>query len=301
MSFLDSFDWSSLSDLFGGNAPDLSQAAQGAAPSFDYGSLGNAAANAVPDLGQFAWDSAGGGGIGGANPATFQPGGHPPALNTSGYSPGAATIGGEAPGQAAPAPGSPFGGETDPEQFARQGADKITSGPIQTGSGQPPAQQPPPTAWESAKNAPAKWWQSANNEFDRNPIGTTAKVGAMAAPFVGAGINAAMQPKAPGKYTLNPPAPQQPASAVRGSDTIPAASPMSTMLTGQGGFKVQPQGFAEGGKVSDQDERDYQEAMRGTKPAQQPASKPKSAYDQQLDEADKGKQQKPSSYFKRGN
>jgi hypothetical protein len=139
-------------------------------------------------------------------------------------------VGGTAPGQAQAAPSSPLGGETDPEQLAKQGADKITSGPVETGPGQEAA-KPVPTAWESLQNAPGKWWQSVNNEFDKAPIATSARVGAMAAPFIGAGIGALTAP-------ATPKTPRAPTAVPNAQTEIPAASPMSTTLTGQGGFNI---------------------------------------------------------------
>jgi hypothetical protein len=308
---------SGLGGLFGG----------GGGGGTDLSSFIEPAATGVSDVGSTASDLGGNFGgldlanginIAGANDAftgpsasgtpTSMPAGLPPAL---------ATVGGVAPGEAQAAPSSPFG-QTDPEQLARQG----TLNPSESAGGSVGSTKlapPPPTAWESVKNSPGKWWDSvstsAANEFNKAPIATTAKVGALAAPIIGAGISALNAPKQPGKYTLNPPA--TPASAQAGSDTMPVASPMSTTLTGQGGFNVRPgQGFAQGGQVgvSDQDKADYEEAMRQFKgqPAQ-PAQKNDGydwqrngngalkgvrSYQDQLDDADKGKQQKPSSYFR---
>jgi hypothetical protein len=279
-------DW--LSSLVSGagdaasSAPDLSSFVEPAAGA-------SSIASTIGDLGGGGWDWAN---LGGANDAFTKASGAVGNVPTPSMPD---TVGGVAPGEAQATPSANFGGgETDPEQLARQGQftnpnSPATSSPVDAVHGQPP----PPTAWESVKNAPGKWWDAAStsaaNEFNKAPIATTAKVGALAAPFIGAGISALNQPKQPGKYTLNPPAtPAQPLPGTTGTSSadLPAASPMSPILTGTGGFKVDKGGLgmAQGGQVgavSDQDKADYEEAMRQFKgqptppgPRAQPAQPP---------------------------
>jgi hypothetical protein len=270
------------------------------------------------------WLGGSGGGIDSANSA-FTPEMGPAGLAGSGYdagSAGPAELGSVARNQGASVVGSRLG-EMDPEQFARQGADKITGGPVNT-------QSDVPVSHETAA-ATTPWWQSAGNKIGTgatnevnqalaNPIRTSLGAASLAAPLIGAGIAAANQPR-PAKAG---PAPAQvpvkpfPGTIGTSEADLPAASPMSPLHTGTGGFKVRGQagfgqtpgqGMAEGGRVGgprtpqeEQDERDYQEAMRGMKgqpgPAQAPTGPKKDAYQDQLDQIDKTGKNPKSGYFR---
>jgi hypothetical protein len=289
-------------------------------PAADFASSG---ADALAGFGSLGGDVAN---LAGANPSTF-------GEAASSIGPQVSDTASLGTPQGMPEQGSSIGGgsvgqtEMDPEQLARQGQINSPSGP-NTPYG--PQTKPDPHMWESSQKP---WYESvgtgAKNELAsamNHPIATGAKALALGAPLIGAGISALNAPKSPGKYTLNPPpTPAQPLPGTTGTSSadIPAASPMSTTLTGQGGFKFgqpagmkagglvptimpseparaqtwrarqalnqgsvgQPSaGFAEGGKVSDQDEKDYQEAMKGVRGPAVPVQKPVGGPPQQSDE-----------------
>jgi len=220
MSWFDGFG-DVLASLFGDSSASSADALMGGTT--DLGGAASSAGGYAPDLGQFAFDSAGGaadagngfdwgslgGGIDGANPAAFG-GGDTPFFNPNSVGPppaGNATLGSVAPNQGGAVAGQSFGGgdtmtgagggdNTDPETFAQQGRatnswNPSTQSPVQSGM----AQQPPPTAWESLKQAPGKWWQNASTEYNRAPISNTLRLGFTAAPIAAA----AMAPSTP-KY-----------------------------------------------------------------------------------------------------
>lgn len=254
-------------------APDLGQFAADSA-----GAAGDLA-SAAPDLasaasGGFGVDTLG---LGGADTgAVFNPNsvGPPPVGG-----PAPAVLGSVAPGQGSAVVGTPFGGPDDTvpatahESQAEPWWKGVSGGDVNRSTGSPDylrsAGLTNPNAPSTPSNVPTwtdKFMTSvdkipqgiadvpskAADAFAENPVGMTAKTLALGAPLIAAGVNAANAPKAPGKYTLSPPARVAPLPGTSGTSSadIPAASPMSTTLTGQGGFKVNSgQGLAEGGRV----------------------------------------------------
>lgn len=159
-----------------------------------------------------------------------------------------ATLGGiESVGQGAPVSGA-FG-DVDRAQMSGQNALLPAAVNTPYNSNAMPTMQPtPPTAWESIKNAPGRWWDAVSRDYMARPIANTAALGTLGLPLLAAAL-APSAPK-PGKYTLNPPMPVAPLPGTTGTSAadIPAATPMSPVLTGTGGFRVQK--MAQGGGVN---------------------------------------------------
>lgn len=246
-------DTGSSLDAFGGIAP--------AAPAAADTGAGIAGAN----------DAFTGGGLGQMPVPSGTPAGMPPNLPSAASAasappPAPATLGSAAPNQGGSVAGNNFGPDQSTSDAVRSaGSPYYSTTPGTVGTANPAASvasappQPPPTAWESIQNAPGKWWQTAatgaGNEVNTalaNPIKTGLQVASIGAPLLAAAM--APSAKQPGKYTLNPPqTAQQPVAPLPGTTSnqdLPAASPMSPLLTGQGGFRVQGgRGLRYGGRI----------------------------------------------------
>jgi hypothetical protein len=321
MGFFDFLDPSAFEDMLGAGGE---QAATGAIPtdtsSFAPPDVSGFSSGAVPDVANIAGANSAFTSVDGGPAPMGAPTGTPPGMPPNLPPAPDATIGGVAPGQANAAPSTAWESQNPTNKWwATPGEPGGTGGPNSVSGGAVPSDPTAMSTPSPGASGSQPWYSrmgdkiatGAGNEVDQamaHPISTGVKGLALAAPLVGAAIGAANQPKGPGKYTLNPPAtPVAPLPGTTGNTAadIPAASPMSPLLGAgpQGGFNVKRQGFAQGGQVgvSDQDKADYEEAMRQFRgqPAQ-PAPKPPqtSTYDQQLQDADKGKQTTPGSYFR---
>lgn len=234
-SFFSGFDAApaSTGDAMMGGTTDLGPVESGASAWDGLGSVADSVASMGGDWGFGSF----GGGVDSANPAMFDPNtlGPPPIGDALPAIPqGSSTVG-------TFGSGAPQIADVDPETFARQGQTTNSWNPSpQSSVGSYVQPQPGPTAWESVQQAPGKWWQGVQQDFNRAPLGNSMKLGAGLASIgvpLAAALTAPSSPKAP-SYSPVPPAPL-PGTTGTGRADLPAGSPMSGLLNrSSGGFKI---------------------------------------------------------------